>query len=119
MIFSDKFQQSKSYMFSKVPQLLEVPVVIPQVQFLDKFDTPVVCNDRCRGPWRDSAGAVHLQGVDDPVVQVVAWFVQFLDKFVNMPVVVQIFDTVALCRLGRCPDVQKTVVLHSCSSRTR
>ena len=26
----------------EVPQLLGVPVEIPQVQFLDKFDTPVV-----------------------------------------------------------------------------
>ena len=25
----------------EVPQLLEVPLEIPQVQFLDKFDTPV------------------------------------------------------------------------------
>ena len=31
----------------EVPQLLGVPVEIPQVQFLDKFDTPVVLA-RCR-----------------------------------------------------------------------
>ena len=33
----------------EVPQLLGVPVEIPQVQFLDKFDTSVVCNDSSRG----------------------------------------------------------------------
>ena len=33
----------------EVPQLFGVPVEIPQVQFLDKFDTPIVCNDGCRG----------------------------------------------------------------------
>ena len=27
----------------EAPRLLEVPVEIPQVQFLDKFDTPVMC----------------------------------------------------------------------------
>ena len=27
----------------EVPRLLVVPVEIPQVQFLDKFDTPVMC----------------------------------------------------------------------------
>ena len=29
----------------EVPQLLGVAVEIPQVHFLEKFDTPVVCND--------------------------------------------------------------------------
>ena len=64
VIFSDKFQQSKSYMFSKEPQIqfidrvLDLPVVqrrrgthsaalqktgeIPQVLFLDRLMTPVV-----------------------------------------------------------------------------
>ena len=31
----------------EVPQLLGVPVEFPQVQFLDKFDTPVM-HARCR-----------------------------------------------------------------------
>ena len=66
MLFNDKFQQSNSNMFSKVPQLqfidrvLDFPVVqrgrgphsatvqktnlIPQVQFLSKVVAPVFCS---------------------------------------------------------------------------
>ena len=69
VFYNDKFQQSKSYMFSKEPQLqfIEecwtsllcngdvVPTgatvhktdLIPQVQFLGKVVAPVLCNDRC------------------------------------------------------------------------
>ena len=73
MLFNDKFQQSNSYMFSKVAQVqfinrvLDFPVVqrghgphsatvqktnlIPQVQFLGKVVAPVLCNDRCVDRW--------------------------------------------------------------------
>ena len=53
-----------------------------------------------------------MEVVDDPVVQVVAWFVQFLDKVVDTPVVVQFLDKVADvpvvqvvdCRAENCGD---------------
>ena len=73
VIFNDKFRQSKSYMFSKEPQLqfidrvLDLPVVqrrrgphsatvrktdlIPQVQFLGKVVAPVLRNDSCVVRW--------------------------------------------------------------------
>ena len=63
----------------EVPQLLGVPVEIPLVQFLDKFDTPVVCNDRCRGRCLGSSSS--WPNFDTPVLPV------FFDKVVDVSVV--------------------------------
>ena len=59
--------------------MLGVPVEIPQVQFLDKFDTPVVCNDRCRS--RSLGSCSSWTRLDTPVMRV------FFDKVVDVPVV--------------------------------
>ena len=57
----------------EVPQLLGVPVEIPQVQFLDKFDTTVLQNDYpgCAGVgvMRHASHLFFDKVVDVPVVR--------------------------------------------------
>ena len=79
-------------------QTARITVEIPQLQFLDK-----VVQISCRGAEADSHGLAVQQTT-------VILLLQFLDKVIDGPVV----RVVQLP--GGGPDVQKTVVFHSCSS---
>ena len=85
-----------------IDKVADVPVVqapencgVTQLQFSDKVDMPVVVNDR-----RDRA-----ENCGGSAVAVSCWFFQFLDKVVDMPVVVQFFDMVVDVPVVLCDGV--------------